>query len=172
MRWNSIGNSLFGNGLDDRWEFATATERPYSYARDAWAPTGRKGFYEWHGDLTSTITNSARTGSTATITTSAAHSLRVGDEVTVTAVTQTALNGTFTVVSVPTTTTFTYTTSTTGTIASAADTGTTLCLANSWDVTDFTSQGSTTSYNVPGNVDYNEDESIDFIIASTEDPTS
>jgi len=168
----SIGNSLFGNGLDDRWEFATATERPYSYARDSWAPTGRKGFYEWHGDLTSTISNTARASSTATITTSAAHSLRVGDEVTVAAVTQTALNGTFTVVSVPTSTTFTYTTSTSGTIASGADTGTVVCLANSWDVTDFTSQGSTTSYNVPGNVDYNEDDSIDFIIASTEDPTS
>ena len=168
----SIGNSLFSNGLDDRWEFATATERPYSYARDSWAPTGRKGFYEWHGDLTSTISNTARASTTATITTSAAHSLRVGDEVTVAAVTQTALNGTFTVVSVPTTTTFTYTTTTSGTIASAADTGTVVCLANSWDVTDFTSQGSTTSYNVPGNVDYNEDDSIDFIIASTEDPTS
>ena len=168
----SIGNSLFSNGLDDRWEFATATERPYSYARDSWAPTGRKGFYEWHGALTSTISNTARASTTATITTSAAHSLRVGDEVTVAAVTQTPLNGTFTVVSVPTSTTFTYTTSTSGTIASAADTGTVVCLANSWDVTDFTSQGSTTSYNVPGNVDYNEDDSIDFIIASTEDPTS
>ncbi len=168
----SIGNSLFGNGLDDRWEFATATERPYSYARDSWSPTGRKGFYEWHGDITKTISNTARAGTTATITTSTEHTLRVGDEVTVTAVDRTTLNGTFTVVSVPTTTTFTYTTATTGAIASAADSGTAVCLANSWDVTDFTSQGSTTSYNVPGNVDYNEDESIDFIIASTEDPTS
>jgi hypothetical protein len=169
----SIGNSLFGNGLDDRWEFATATERPYSYARDSWAPTGRKGFYEWHGDLTSTITNSARTGSTATLTTSAAHSLRVGDEITVAGTNgNSALHGTYTIATVPTTTTLTYTTSTSGTITSAADTGTVVCLANSWDVTDFTSQGSTTSYNVPGNVDYNEDDSIDFIIASTEDPTS
>jgi hypothetical protein len=167
-----IGNSLFSNGLDDRWEFPTATERPYSYARDSWAPTGRKGFYEWHGDVSKTISNAARTATTATLTTSTAHGFRVGDSVTVTAVTNTTLNGTFTVVSVPTTTTFTYTTTSSGTIASGADTGTVLLPANSWDVTDFTSQGSTTAYNVPGNVDYNEDDSIDFIIASAEDPTS
>lgn len=168
----SIGNSLFSSGLDERWEFPLATERPYSYARGSWAPTGRKGFYEWHPDITKTISNTARTGTTATVTTSTAHTLRVGDEVTVTAVTATSLNGTFAVVSVPTTTTFTYTTTTSGTIASAADTGTVVCLANSWDVTDFTSQGSTTAYNVPGSTEYNADEAIDFIIASTEDPTS
>jgi hypothetical protein len=39
-------------------------------------------------------------------------------------------------------------------------------------VTDFTSQGSTTAYNVPGSLDYNADNDVDFIIASTEDPTS
>jgi hypothetical protein len=39
-------------------------------------------------------------------------------------------------------------------------------------VTDFTSQGSTSSYNVPGNENYNADNDVDFIIASTEDPTS
>jgi hypothetical protein len=169
----SIGNSLFGDGLDERWEFPLATERPYSYARASWAPTGRKGFYEWHGDLTATITNSARTGSTATLTTSAAHNLRVGDEITVTGTNgNPELEGTWTVGTVPTTTTLTYTTTTSGTITSAADTGTVVCLANSWTVTDFLSQGSTTEYNTPGNTDYNADEAIDFIIASTEDPTS
>jgi hypothetical protein len=169
----SIGNSLFSNGLDDRWEFATATERPYSYARASWAPTGRKGFYEWHGDITKTISNSARTGSTATLTTSTAHGLRVGDEITVAGTNgNPSLEGTWTIATVPTTTTFTYTTTTSGTITSAVDTGTVTCLANSWTVTDFLSQGSTTSYNVPGNIDYNADEAIDFIIASTEDPTS
>jgi hypothetical protein len=63
-------------------------------------------------------------------------------------------------------------TTTSGTIASAAETGTAVVLANSWEVTDFTSQGSTTAYNVPGSTDYNADAAIDFIIASTEDPTS
>lgn len=168
----ALGNSLFGDGLDERWEFPVATERPYSYARASWAPTGRKGFYEWHGDLTGTITNTARTGSTATITTSAAHSYRAGDEVVVAGSTNAPLNGTWTIATVPTTTTFTYTTTTSGTITSASDSGTTLVSANSWDVTDFLSQGSTTAYNTPGNSEYNADEDIDFIIASTEDPTS
>jgi ATP phosphoribosyltransferase len=38
-------------------------------------------------------------------------------------------------------------------------------------VTDFASQGSTTTYNVPGNSDYNADAAVDFIIASSENPT-
>lgn len=166
-----IGNSLFSSGLDERWEFPLATERPYSYARTTWAPTGRKGFYEWHGDLSATITNVARTGSTATVTTSAAHGFRQGDEVVVADLTTTALNGTYTIATV-TTNTFTYTTSTSGNITSTPDTGTALVEANSWAVTDFLSQGSTTEYNVPGAADYNADEDIDFIVASTEDPTS
>jgi hypothetical protein len=167
-----LGNSLFADGLDDRWEFPTATERPYSYARSTWAPTGRKGFYTWHGDLTATISNVARTASTATITTSAAHNFVAGDEVVVSGLTTTALNGTYTIASTPLTTTFTYTTTTSGNISSTADAGTALVEANSRAVTDFASQGSTTAYNMPGNINYNEDESIDFIIASTEDPTS
>jgi hypothetical protein len=168
----ALGNTNFSNGLDDRWEYPVATERPYSYARASWAPTGKKGFYEWHGDLTRTITNTYRTGSTATITTSAAHLFRAGDEVTVSGTTNSPLHGTYTITGVPTPTTFTYTTSTTGTITSAADTGTALVTANYWAVTDFLSQGSTTVYNTPGNANYNADEAIDFIIASAEDPTS
>jgi hypothetical protein len=168
-----LGNVTFGSGLDERWEFPIATERPYSYARASWAPTGRKGFYEWHGDLSKSISNSARAGSTATITTSTAHGFRVGDEVTVSGTNgNPPLEGTWTITGVPTTTTFTYTTTTSGTITSAIDTGTALVLANSWAVNDFLSEGSTTEYNTPGNSEYNADEAIDFIIASTEDPTS
>ena len=168
----SIGNEAFSVGLDERWEFPTATARPYSYARTTWAPTGRKGFYEWHGDLSKSISNVARTSATATITTSTAHGFRVGDSVTVAATTNTTLNGTFTILTVPTTTTFTYTTTTSGTIASAADTGTALVPANSWAVTDFLSQGSTTAYNVPGSATFNADLAIDNIIASVEDPVA
>jgi hypothetical protein len=169
----SIGNEAFSVGLDERWEFPTATARPYSYARTTWAPTGRKGFYEWHGDLSKSISNSARSGSTATITTSTAHGFRVGDSVTVAGTNgNSALHGTYTILSVPTTTTFTYTTSTSGTITSAADTGTALVPANSWAVTDFLSQGSTTAYNVPGSATFNADLAIDNIIASVEDPTA
>ena len=160
-------------GLDERWEFPVATERPYSYARAGWAPTGRKGFYSWHGDISKTISNSQRTGTTATLTTSTAHGFAVGDSVTVSGTNgNAALHGTYTIATVPTTTTFTYTTTTSGTITSAADTGTALVPANSRAVTDFTSQGSTTAYNVPGNENYNADNNVDFIIASTEDPTS
>ena len=168
----SIGKEAFSVGLDERWEFPTATARPYSYARTTWAPTGRKGFYEWHGDLSKSISNVARTSATATITTSTAHGFRVGDSVTVAATTNTTLNGTFTILTVPTTTTFTYTTTTSGTIASAADTGTALVPANSWAVTDFLSQGSTTAYNVPGSATFNADLAIDNIIASVEDPVA
>ena len=167
-----LGNTAFSSGLDERWEFPTAAERPYSYARADWAPTGRKGFYRWHGEISKTVSNVARTSTTATITTSTAHTLEVGDSVVITGLTNTALNGTYTIVTVPTTTTFTYTTTTSGTIASTADSGTAVVAPNSRAVTDFASQGSTTAYNVPGNENFNEDNAIDYIIASTEDPTS
>jgi hypothetical protein len=42
-----LGNQRFGAGLDGRWEFPVAAERPYSYARTTWAPTGLNGFYTW-----------------------------------------------------------------------------------------------------------------------------
>jgi hypothetical protein len=167
-----LGNTAFSMGLDERWEFPTATERPYSYARSGWAPTGRKGFYSWHGDISKAINNVARTSSTATITTSTAHTMEAGDTVVISGLTNTALNGTYTITTAPTDTTFTYTTTTTGTIASSSDSGTALVTANSRAVTDFTSQGSTTAYNVPGNENYNADNAVDFILASTEDPTS
>jgi hypothetical protein len=167
-----LGNVNFGTGLDERWEFPVATERPYSYARNSWAPTGRKGFYTWHGEISKTISNVARASATATITTSTAHTLAAGDSVVVAGLTNSALNGTYTIVSVPTSTTFTYTTATSGTIASTADSGTAVVAANSRTVSDFLSEGSTTAYNVPGSQDFNEDNEVDFIIASSEDPTS
>jgi N4-gp56 family major capsid protein len=72
---------------------------------------------------TTTITNVALTSNVATITTAVAHGLGVGQVVTVAAVTATTLNGTFTIASVPTTTTFTYSLTATN-VTSAADTGT------------------------------------------------
>ena len=69
------------------------------------------------------ITTVARTTNVVTITTSVAHGYSVGDSVTVAAVTNTDVNGTFIITTVPTTTTFTY--ADTGTdIVSGADTGT------------------------------------------------
>jgi len=74
---------------------------------------------------TKTISNSQRTTTTALITTSTAHGFVVGDVVTIAGTTSnTPLHGTYTITTVPSSTTFTYTTSTSGTIASGADTGT------------------------------------------------
>jgi N4-gp56 family major capsid protein len=70
-----------------------------------------------------TITNVALTTNVVTITTGVAHGLGVGQVVTVAAVTNTAVNGTYTIASVPTTTTFTYSL-TASNITSVADTGT------------------------------------------------
>ena len=72
---------------------------------------------------TTTITNVALTSNVVTITTAVAHGLGVGQVVTVAAVTATTLNGTFTIASVPSTTTFTYALTATN-VTSAADTGT------------------------------------------------
>jgi hypothetical protein len=167
----SLGNIQFSTGLDGQWEFPVATDRPYSYARTSWAPTGRKGFYTWHPDLSATITNVERAGSIATITTSADHSFEPGDTVVIAGLTTTDLNGTYTITGTPLSTAFTFA-STGDPIVSAPDTGTADVRYNSRAVLDFLSQGSTSEYNVPGNVEYNADEDIDFIIASTEDPTS
>jgi hypothetical protein len=57
--------------------------------------------------ITATITNKALTSNVATLTTSAAHGFAVGMEITVSGVDAT-FNGTYTITTVPTTTTFTY----------------------------------------------------------------
>lgn len=43
-----LGNANFSSGIDGRWEFPTASERPYAYARTTWAPVGLNGFYTWN----------------------------------------------------------------------------------------------------------------------------
>jgi hypothetical protein len=54
------------------------------------------------------ITSTSRVSNVVTITTSVAHNLVVGGSVTINGVTDSSFNGTFTIVSTPTTTTFTY----------------------------------------------------------------
>jgi hypothetical protein len=82
-------------------------------------------------------------------------------------------NGTHTITAVPGTTSFRFAvTASDVTSTAVTPTGTALVEANSRAVTDFDSQGSTTEYNVPGSEEYNADEPIDFIIASTEDPVA
>jgi hypothetical protein len=60
---------------------------------------------------TAAVSSAASSGTTATITTSAAHGFTVGQTVIIANVSVAGYNGTFTIASVPTTTTFTYTTS-------------------------------------------------------------
>lgn len=83
----------------------------------------------WDGlALTASISNSALTSNVVTITTSAAHGYTVGQRVTVLLLTGptgfAAMNGTFVIASVPTTTTFTYA-KTNANLTSTASTGTT-----------------------------------------------
>jgi hypothetical protein len=167
-----LGNVEFNAGLDGRWEFPVATERPYAYSRASWAPQGLKGFYRWFDDSQKTVSNKSLTSNVATLTTGAAHGYEVGQSVTVTGVDST-FNGTFTITAVPTTTTFRYAKTATD-VASAAVSPVGAVVRNKGylAVSDFTSQGSTDTYNVPGSDTYNPDSAIDFIIASTEDPTA
>jgi hypothetical protein len=84
------------------------------------------------GTVTKTVTNSYRTGSTAQITTSTAHGFCAGDIVTIAGTNGNApLHGTYTITAVPSATTFNYTTGTSGTITSAADTGTAVVVGTS-----------------------------------------
>lgn len=168
-----LGNSSFGNGPDDRWEFPITTGRPYSYARTDWAPTGLTGFYTWHGVLNSVISNVAATVSAATITTSTAHGYSVGDIVKISGLTagNAVLNGTYVITTVPTTTTFTY--ARTGTaITAVAATGAAEVGPGGVPVTSLDAIDGTTGvdYNVPGNVEYNADRAVDFVVNSIEDP--
>jgi hypothetical protein len=92
------------------------------------APTNDPYFRTYNGTyFKATVSLAARSGTTATITTSPAHGFASGRSVTV-ALTSgptgyAALNGTFTITAV-TSTTFTYTTGTSGTITSGAAVGT------------------------------------------------
>lgn len=183
----ALGNDLFNNGLDDRWEFPLATARPYSYARTSWAPTGRNGFYRWHGDLTNTITAVAAVNTTnvVTITTGTPHGYEAGDEVVISAIVDsgdadTIANGTWTIATVPTTTSFTFVNTAVSADIDPADTldtdGVCVVYANSRtvsslpdEVDDKTTAG---GFNVPGSTEYNADEPIDFVLRSSEDPTS
>lgn len=165
-----LGNVLFGSGLDDRWEWPEATNRPYSFGKTNWAPSGLRGFYTWHADLTAAISNKALASNVATITTSTAHGFKAGDQVTVSAVDAT-FDGSYTILSTPSTTTFTYA-KTAANVTSTAATGTANVAAGARAVTQLDSGDTATDYNVPGNVNYRSDRDVDFIIGSVEDPTN
>lgn len=171
-----LGNVSFGSGLDERWEFPTATDRPYSYARAEYAPTGRAGFYTWHGELSATITDVAVANNVVTVTTAANHGFAVGEEVTIDGLVDTAdpvvdYDGTYDITAV-TGDTFSFA-KTTINLTEEPASGTATVPAGSRDVNVLPDPNTESDGdNVPGAVDFNADEPIDFVLNSSEDPTA
>lgn len=90
---------------------------------DTWFDTDDgNAIYRYAAGATATVSNKALTSNVATLTTSAAHSFTPGESVVVTSVDAT-FNGTYTVISVPTTTTLTYARTATN-VTAVASTGT------------------------------------------------
>lgn len=190
-----LGNANFKSGLDGRWEFPVAAERPYSYARTDWAPTGLAGFYTWTDGsgpmaFTSNVANVAdRTpitlnsysatlsGTVGSLVFSAAPGLQQGDVITVSNVSP-SLNGDQIVASASgNTVTFVASSITSDITSSQVGKAGKVIVINSKNpeapaytaVTDLGAGG--TTYNVPGNLGYNADSAIDSIIASNENPS-
>jgi hypothetical protein len=202
-----LGNSNFGSAPDGRWEFPTATERPYSYARTSFAPQGLKGFYTWnyageaptenttYNEVTNldavnakvtsavlatnqvtlttlanhsmttgktvvvsgvdpavAVSKKAKTGTTATITTSTVHNFVVGD-VVATNVGDAAFDAVVGIQTVPDTTSYTYKAPISGTVTEVTTAGTaTRKLFNGSYTTVATTSGNTITYNIPSTV--------------------
>jgi hypothetical protein len=164
-----LGNQFFGKGPDGRWEFPVAAERPYSYARGNWAPTGLKGFYDWFDNKSVSVSNKSLTSNVATLTTSAAHGFEIGQTVVVAGVDST-FNGTYLITN-KTNNTFTYAKTATDVASTAVSpVGTAVRQRGYTPVSNFAYQSSTSQYNVPGGITYNADSPVDFIIASSQDP--
>jgi hypothetical protein len=193
-----LGNASFKSGLDGRWEFPVAAERPYAYARTDWAPTGLNGFYTWSDNTTDPVifTSAAatdasainiasyfatQTDNTGNLTFSADPSLEVGDKILVQNVSA-VLNGEQTLSAVSGNT-VSFVNSSIGTdIASSAspssvgrsarvqvvDSTTEVPAYTAVPVTSIPAVTGDESYNVPGNLHYNADNDIDNIIVSNE----
>jgi hypothetical protein len=193
-----LGNATFKSGIDGRWEFPVAAERPYAYARTTWAPTGLNGFYTWSDNSTepmiftsSTIVDpSAITvdsyyatlaDTTGNLTFSASPSLAVGDKISVQNVSS-VFNGDHTITAVSTNTVSFVSASVVGDIASTGSPNTVArssrvqVIDSVTEVSDYTATPVTSipsavgdsSYNVPGSISYNADNAIDNIIVSNE----
>jgi hypothetical protein len=186
-----LGNSSFQAGLDGRWEFPIAAERPYAYARSDWAPTGLSGFYTWTDgsgpvvftsatakeptDITIQSATATVTDQRSTITFSADPHIEVGDEIYVQSL-GTLFNGTWTVVAVSGTSVSYSNTAITADATATVGSGARVTISNSLNETYPAPTPTTTdqigtgngNYNVPGSINYNADVAIDNIIASNE----
>jgi hypothetical protein len=187
-----LGNASFQAGIDGRWEFPIASERPYAYARTDWAPTGLNGFYTWTDGLGPVVFTSAtakqptditideatatNTDSKINLTFSANPNISVGDEIYVQNL-GSLFNGTWTVASISGNTVSYTNPAITADVAATVGSGARVSLVNSVNET-YPAPTPTTSaqigeggdtYNVPGSVNYNADLAIDNIIASNED---
>jgi len=193
-----LGNPNFQAGIDGRWEFPVAAERAYAYARTDWAPTGLNGFYTWTDGTgqvyftaataidpsTINVVSAAGTlsGTKATLTFSGAHSLAVGDQIVVQNV-GTLFDGTYTLAAnnVTTNTVAYVNAAITADITSfnvgrgakvtVVNSATESLYPTATAVTTLPITSPDDTYNVPGNVDYNDDNPIDNIIQSNENPT-
>ena len=166
-----LGNVAYGTGLDERWEWPEATSRPYVMARTDWAPTNLQGFYTWHGVLTAAVSNKVLTTNVATLTTSLAHNFLAGDVVTIADVDGT-FDGTYTILSVPSLTTFTYARVAADVTSSVVTpVGSAIVGAGARAVTELPDavEG---AFNVPGNINYSAEAATDIILGSIDDPTS
>ena len=194
-----LGNPNFQAGLDGRWEFPVAAQRAYAYARTDWAPTGLNGFYTWTDGTgqvyftaataidpsTINVVSAAGTlsGTKATLTFSGAHSLAVGDQIVVENV-GTLFDGTYTLAANNVTTnTVAYVNAAItadvtsfnvgrGAKVTVANSATESLYPTATAVTTLPVTSPDAAYNVPGNVDYNDDNPIDNIIQSNENPAT
>ena len=163
-----LGNSAYGTGPDDRWEFASVMDSPYVYARSEWAPSGLNGLYIWHGELTAAISNVEVATGTHTLTTSTDHGFSVGDRVTVSGVTESPdAAGTHTITAV-TDTTFSFLNGS-ATVASTVTTGSATVEAGAVPVNEFGDTDDDT--NVPGATTYRSELPLDYTVSSSEDPS-
>ncbi len=166
-----LGNDLFADGLDGRWEFPVATERSYSYARTTYAPSGLKGFYTWHKDLAASVSNKSLTSNIATLTTSAPHTYAVGQKIVVAGVDAT-FNGTYTITAIPSATQMRFAKTASDVVSTAVSPAGTVVRSKGFAAVTDIGGSLTQGFNVPGNETYNNELDIDFIVPSVEDPVA
>lgn len=187
-----LGNPNFQSGIDGRWEFPVAAERPYSYARTDWAPTGLNGFYSWTDGTGPVVFTSAGakepttinisaaaatvTDKRSTITFSADPDIEVGDEIYVQNL-GTLFNGTWTVAAKSGNSISYVNNDITADLTATVGNGARVTVVDSGDEGAYPTPVATTTaqigtggstFNVPGNINYNADVAIDNIIASNE----